>query len=254
MRNNRYTIESVDNALQLILMLQSEGTVQLSQVARELGVARSTAHRLLGTLVRRGFAVQDDHRRYAPGPAISAAPVETTRNLTRLRKQAHSYLRALSTRSGETTHLMIREGAQVRFVDSVEGLQALRISSRIGVTLPAHVTSGGKALLAELDRQELIELYQEVADPPNLSSLLRVLTPVRQRGYGANIGESERGVTAVGVRVRRRDSASIAALTVSAPSIRLPRGRIPEVAEMLRAVVRQLESDLIDSGLEYSIT
>jgi DNA-binding IclR family transcriptional regulator len=147
---------------------------------------------------------------------------------------------------------MIREGVRIRFLDSVECLQTLRIGSRVGVILPAHVTSGGKAMLAELDREDIARLYRNEPEPPDLKPLLRSLRSVLQRGYGTNVGESERGVTAVGVRVRVPDAASMAAVTVSAPSFRLPRARIPDVAEMVHDAVRQIEADLAEPAAEPS--
>ena len=68
-----YLLESVDNALRLLQMLRDVGAVRLNQAATELGIARSTAHRLLAMLVYRGFAVQDEKRTYHPGPAMGAA-------------------------------------------------------------------------------------------------------------------------------------------------------------------------------------
>lgn len=244
MRNNDYTVESVDNALRLLLMLQSEGCVRLSAAAAELGVARSTAHRLLGTMIGRGFAVQDDQRRYLPGPAFVGAPTDTKPSTARLRAVAQAHLVALGRRSGETVHLMIREGAHVRFLDSVEASHALRIASRIGVTLPAHLTSGGKAMLADLHREDIKQLYRHEPDAPPLAPLLRTLETVRRQGYGTNIGESERGVTAVGVCVRAEDGSAIAALTVSAPSLRLPHSRIPEEAAIVREAAHDLQREL----------
>jgi IclR family transcriptional regulator, acetate operon repressor len=67
-----YLLESVDNALRLLQMLRDVGAVRLNQAATELGIARSTAHRLLAMLVYRGFAVQDEKRIYHPGPAMGA--------------------------------------------------------------------------------------------------------------------------------------------------------------------------------------
>lgn len=243
MRNSDYTVESVDNALRLILMLQEDGFVRLSRAADELGVARSTAHRLLGTLVGRGFAVQDEQRRYLKGPALSSAGTRPAGS-SRLRDRAREHLTSLCSASGETVHLMVLEGTQVRFVDSVEATQALRIGSRIGTVLPAHLTSGGRAMLADLPRDELETLYRGVPDGPHLSQLVRILSTVRQRGYATNAGETERGVTAVGVRVRAKDRRTVAALTVSAPSLRLPSARIPAVAQMIRDAVSTLESEL----------
>jgi IclR family transcriptional regulator, acetate operon repressor len=245
MRNTRdYTVESVDNALRLLILLQERESLRLSDAARELDVARSTAHRLLGTMARRGFAVQDERRQYRLGPALVQAPPGAGIGPRALRASAQPYLRELTRRLGETSHLVVREGAQVRFLDSVEGQQALRIGSRVGITLPAHLTSCGKALLAELDRDEIVSLYADQRDSPFVAQLLRTLTAVRRRGYGTNFGESERGVAAVGVRVRGPGDASVAAVTVSAPSLRLPRAKISDVAEKLTQAVRRLERDL----------
>ena len=69
-----YSIEAVDNALQLLQLLRDGGALRLKDAAGELGVAPSTAHRLLAMLVYRGFAVQDENRRYVPGPAMGVGP------------------------------------------------------------------------------------------------------------------------------------------------------------------------------------
>jgi len=240
-----YTIESVDNALLLLALLQERESVRLSDVALELKVARSTAHRLLGTLVRRGFAVQDELRRYRLGPALVRHLPAAGVSAGHLRTIAHPILRHLARTLDETSHLMVREGVQVRFVDSVVGRQELHIGSRVGVALPAHVTAGGKALLAELDRDEIVHLYENELPPPHISSLLRTLSAVRRRGYATNFGALERGVTAIGVRIRPPGQASaLAALTVSGQSLRLPRARVQEVAATLMETARRLESDL----------
>jgi DNA-binding IclR family transcriptional regulator len=69
-----YAIESVDNALRILQVLRDSGQARVSDVAAELGIARSTAHRLLAMLVYRDFAIQAADRSYRPGPALSAGP------------------------------------------------------------------------------------------------------------------------------------------------------------------------------------
>jgi IclR family transcriptional regulator, acetate operon repressor len=70
-----YAIESVDNALRILQLLRDSGQVRVSDVAAEIGTARSTAHRLLAMLVYRDFAVQAEDRSYRPGPALSPPPL-----------------------------------------------------------------------------------------------------------------------------------------------------------------------------------
>lgn len=243
MRTGDYTVESVDNALRLLLMLQSEGILRLKDAADELGVARSTAHRLLATLVKRGFAMQDQGRRYVPGPALST-PFSEPPVPGALRSLAHPHLVTLSRQLNESTHLMVRDGTTVRFLDSVEATQALRIGSRVGVVSPAHLSSGGKALLASLSRHEVESLYADLPEGPPLPELLQKLESVRRRGYALNLNESERGISAIGMCLRAADGTAIAAVSVSAPSTRMPRGSIPMTAQALRESVRLVERDL----------
>lgn len=117
-----YGVTAVDNALQIVLMLRErEGRgVSVSEVAGRIGTARSTAHRLLSTLVHRGFAEQDDFRSYHLGPVLRAgasAPV-------RLEDVIRPHLAALRDRIGETVNAMVLEGGLVRMILSAESRNA----------------------------------------------------------------------------------------------------------------------------------
>jgi DNA-binding IclR family transcriptional regulator len=128
---------------------------------------------------------------------------------------------------------MVLEGNGVRFIDGVEGMHVLRVGSPVGMLLPAHRTSGGKALLAELSREELRALYPRdlPGDPATARATLeRQLATIRRRGYATNLGESERGIAAVGACVRDASRRAVAALAVAMPSARCPRARLPDLA------------------------
>jgi IclR family acetate operon transcriptional repressor len=230
-------LDSVDNALRLLLLLRRDGLLRVTQVADELGVAHSTAHRLLASLRHRGFVVQDGSRAYRPGPACaelgSAAYVLGLTPLVRER------LERLNAEVGETVHLVVRTGRDVRFIDGVEGSQVLRVGSRTGMVLPAHRTSGGKALLAELPADQLAALYGE-----ELDAFRRELATTRRRGYGVNVEESERGVVALGVAVHDADGRAVAAITVAAPSARFRRQEMAAVLPALRAAAARIDDDL----------
>src|SRR5262245_62011418 len=104
-----YAIASVDHALRIAAMLQLEGTLTVSQAAVRLGVARSTAHRLLQMLVYRDFAVQDVDRSYRAGPLLELAAHSQSRT-SRLRTVALPHLHRLVDRLGESANLAIRTG------------------------------------------------------------------------------------------------------------------------------------------------
>jgi IclR family transcriptional regulator, acetate operon repressor len=246
MRNNSDGLESVDNALTLLLLLRDEGRVRLSDAAERLGVARSTAHRLLSTLRNRGFAVQGSDRAYRPGPALYRLGMSQRTDYD-LIETARPHMLWLNNRVGETVHLMVRSATQVRFLHSVEATHALRVGNRAGAVLPAHLASGGKALLAELTVTELAELFTTPprdSDTPmvNVTELQRRLAPVRRAGFAVNSGATERGITALGAAVHESGGRAVAALSVSAPSLRMSRLQVNEVAPVLLEAVHRMEA------------
>lgn len=245
MANDTPAATSVDKALALVLMLHDAQQIRVSEAADALGVARSTAHRLLGQLRAREFAVQDARRVYRPGPALRALS-STPNNPPDLRRVLHDQLLAFSRRVAETVHLMVLEGNGVRFVDGIEGPHTLRVGLRTGVVLPAHSTSGGKALLAALSQDDLRALYPRGLPASGngnalatLPALVRHLAQVRRRGYATNINESERGITALGCAVVDGTGRTVAAMAVAAPSVRTPRERVAELAPVLVASARE---------------
>jgi DNA-binding IclR family transcriptional regulator len=237
-----YGIQSVDHALHLALLLQQEGPLRLSEAAVRLGVARSTAHRLLAMLVYRDFATQDDDRRYVAGPVLRLPPAPEP--VAELRRGALPHLQALTARSNETTNLMVLVGDQVRFIASVECAQALRVGDREGRVLPAHLASGGKALLATRIEDEVRELYNGPASPVcDVESLLRALRRIRRQGFALNDQQTETGVTAIGCVIPGRAGAVPAAISIAMPTARYHRGRLTEWAGLLTAAAEQIARD-----------
>lgn len=248
MQNERsYLIESVDNALLLLLLLRERGQVRVAEAAEYLEVARSTAHRLLAGLRHRGFVVQDTHHVYRPGPVFGSLGLTAGRDL---RLIAYPRLRELHGEVDETVHLMVLEGNGVRFIDGIESTQALRVGTRVGVLLPAHCTSGGLVLLAELPAGELDALYPRglPAAPGNAISTLpelhRRLAAVRRGGYAVNQGESERGIVAVGTCVRDSTGRALAGLAVAMPAARGPASRLPELRAAVQTHAERIRRDL----------
>jgi IclR family transcriptional regulator, acetate operon repressor len=245
-----YAVESVDNALRILQMLRDSGQVRVSDVAAELGIARSTAHRLLAMLVYRDFAVQSEDRSYRPGPAIAAEPLrgEPTQ---RLRQVMRPHMQALCDQVAETINLVVRLGTQTRFLHTVESAHVLRVGNRQGTILPAWKTSGGKVLLAELPDAQLTALLRGAGGRPpegmtaaERRSLVTQLRLVRDQGYAENIEESESGVCAIGVCVRDRLGDPVAALSVSAPSVRYTPDRSRVFLRELRTTVASAQADV----------
>jgi len=245
-----YAIESVDNALRIVQALRDSGRVRVSDLAADLGIARSTAHRLLAMLVYRDFAIQADDRSYLPGPALSAQPLRGE-PAQLLRQALRPHMEALCDQVSETVNLLVRLGTQTRFLHTVESTQILRVGDRQGTILPAWRTSGGKALLADLPDAQLTALLRGAGGRPpegithaERRSLAGELRRVREQGYAENLEETESGVCAVGVCVRGRTGEAVAALSVSAPSVRYTPDRARLFVQALRAAAARAEPDI----------
>jgi DNA-binding IclR family transcriptional regulator len=244
-----YTVTSVDNALRIAAMLQLEGTLTVSEVADRLGVARSTAHRLLAMLVYRDFAEQDESRAYRAGPVLELA-AHSQSETSRLRSAGLPHLRRLVELLDESANLTVRTGDTARFIASVESRQPLRVGSREGMVFPAHRVTGGLLTLAGLDDAELMSVYAEgkyvdrAGERPDLRRLKRELATIRKKGFAVNEHRSERGVVAIGVPVRDEDGTPTAGLSISMPSVRYDRNALSQVVSTLESAARALEADL----------
>lgn len=230
-------LESVDNSLRLLLYLSANARVGVSDVAERLGVAPSTAHRLLSTLRFRGFVTQAKDRTYRPGPALEQL-VSMRMRRSDLADVVLPCLTELRDATDESAHFGVLVGPQMRIIASVESTQPLRVGSRSGVMLPAHLAAGGKTLLAELDPRDLDELYPPGGtDNPRLTSaamtsLRQELRRVRRQGFGLNHEQTERGITVIGLLVVEDDE-PVGAISLSMPSVRYQPRTVPELVRKM---------------------
>lgn len=230
----QYPIESVDNALRLLLLLGEQPEIRLSEATRYLGVASSTAHRLLAMLAYRGFVRQDPvSKAYLPGPSLTGVAFAIFGRLD-IARSAAPIMRALSEQLRETVHVGMLDGASVRFVAAVEGPAAVRVASRLGRALPAHCTSTGKVMLAQLSAAELRALLPRerlkritAHSIGSRAALEAELAAIRERGYATNREESEEGVASVAVPIPTRAPGLRLALNAAAPQNRLDAARYP---------------------------
>lgn len=237
-----YSIESVDHALRLAVLLQQEGPLGVTEAAGRLGVARSTAHRLLSMLVYRDFAVQGADRRYAAGPVLgSPARIEP---VAHLRHAALPHLRALVDRTGESANLMVLLGTQVQMVATAECDHVLRVGDREGRLLPAHLASGGRALLARLSREEIESRYADGAGDVTGEEVVRIVRQTRRRGFAINDGGTETGLTAIGHPLGDPARSPAAALSVAMPTARYHRRLLPDLGAALAEAAAAIDRDL----------
>lgn len=248
-RRPAYAVTSVDHALRIAAILQLEGGLTVTEVAERLGVARSTAHRLLAMLVYRDFAVQDEDRVYRAGPVLELAS-HSQSAASRLRAVGLAHLGELVDRVQESANLIVRTGDTARFIASVECQQSLRVGNREGMVFPAHRVTGGLVLLAELSPEQVEELYAEEryadrpGERPDPAKLRRELATIRRNGFAVNEGRSERGVVAIGRAIRAPGGEAVAGVSVSLPSVRYDPRQLPTFVTALGAAAAAIEAEL----------
>jgi DNA-binding IclR family transcriptional regulator len=240
-------LRSVAAALDVLDCLADEPELGVTELARRLGISKSTAHRLVSTLCQKGFLQQvPETRAYRLGIRLHELG-ELVASRNPLRDHALPLLESLRSQTGETVHLAVPEGNQMFYVERLESYQGLRFSSRVGRLRPIHLTSSGKAVAA---------FNQTVADVACASGFerrtprtirtkdqfLRCLAETRARGYAFSIEEDEPGLASVAAPVLDRAGVARAAISVAGPAARVAGDHMSRTARRVRAAAAQLTS------------
>ena len=236
-------VQSLTRAFDLLeLMADAGGEAGLSELADAAGLPLPTIHRLMRTLVARGYARQEESRRYALGPKLIRLGDSAGRLLG---VWAHPYLSELVELTGETANLALREGDNAVYVAQVPSRHAMRMFTELGRRVPLHTSGVGKAILAQLppgDVDAILARTELVARTPNTITdpavLREQLDIVRARGYAQDDGEYEIGVSCVAVPLA--GTGALAALSVSGPVSRLTAQTRPAIAPLMQDVAGEL--------------
>lgn len=230
------SVQSVDRALDVLEALAEHGgQAGLSEIAALTGLPYGTIHRLLQTLLARGYVRQESDRRYALGGALVRIGGAAERMLA---VWAEPYLAKLVEQSGETANLAVLEGDFVVYVAQVPSPRRLRMFAEVGRRVLPHSTAVGKVLLAE--RPDAAAVLGRTGLPrrtdqtiTTVEAMLDELDRVRERGYALDLGEEENGVHCMAVPVRD-GGRTFAALSVSGPADRMDAIDREDLAAMLR--------------------
>lgn len=247
-------VQSIDRTLDILELLAGTGDdLSLSQMRARLGLPLGTLHRLLATLVRRGYAAQDgETRRYGPGPKLleiaSHATSNSRFNLWRIAKvQLHDLMIA----TGETSNLAAPQDGHAVYIDQAPGPRLMRMFTEVGHRAPFYCSGTGKALLSGFTPQQL-EAYLASArltpwTPRTITSpeALRLeVARTRERGFALDDEEREEGVRCVAAPIFDRAGACVAALSISGPTTRLSRERANELGPRVRAAADECSAQL----------
>lgn len=234
------TVRAVERAI-AILKAFGEGEVELgvTNLSQQLGLGKSTVHRLLRALQQGGLVEQNpETEKYRLSMEILQLAGTVLRQMDDVQQVARPYLRALADACQETVNLTVLAGDGALNVDRIPSPRMVRNIGWVGRRMPLHCVSAGKVFLAYMPEAErerilsqgLVRLTEKtIAD---LARLRQELQEVRRLGYGVGLEELEIGLNAVAAPIRDHRGTVIAAVSVSGPSFRITPQSIPQLAAL----------------------
>jgi DNA-binding IclR family transcriptional regulator len=200
-----------------VIDVVSQGLTALQDLATELGLPRSTAHRLAAALVERRYLKFIRGVGYSLGPRLLELGYVTSQQ-TSLQRVAREYLEGLADATGDTVHLGVREGSRALYLDKIPGRRRVEIISRIGELQPLRSTGIGKALILDANEAQLREFYQFEGPKGyavRLSAWLDRMRDYAKNGYSFDLEENEDQIRCVAAPIRDVTGRIVAAISVS---------------------------------------
>ena len=245
------SIRAVERALDVLLCFTSQTPeLSMTQISEQVGINKSTVHRLLGTLEKKRFVEREAATgMYRPGIRLLQMAYLTLEH-NDLRRLAAPFLRTLCDQHRENVNLAILDDVDVVYVDVVESQQRVKLAAIPGQRLPAFCTASGKAILAFLPEENLKRILGQGMPKRTeftLSSpeaLYENLSRTREQGFAISMQEYEDGINAVAAPILGGER-PIASISIAGPAYRLTRERMlelgPQVVKAAGEIAREVE-------------
>ncbi len=247
-------IKSIRKSLDLLELLSDNiKEMGITEISKELHMGVSTVYRILTTLKRRGYVIQNQHTlKYTLGiqSFILGSKVQSAMNLVNL---VTPFLKKLSQKTNESINFSILEDREVVCLSKIESPEVLRTDIKIGARLPAHCTAVGKGLLAFLSEQEFTILYgkanKKLYSPTHnsISSVIELkknLKKIKKDGYAIDKEEFKIGINCLGVPILNNEGKSITDVSVTGPSSRFNLSEIKKLKNILINISKDISDQL----------
>jgi DNA-binding IclR family transcriptional regulator len=245
-----YNITALQRGLRLLQLFgESSQGLTAKQVADRSRLPVSTVHRFLANLEAAGF-LNCTGNVYHLGIACFAIGQAALSQLD-IRRVSLPYLQQLNRQTRETVHLTVRHGATAVYVEKLDSTEQLRIYSRIGAAVPLYCTAVGKVMLAYMPDDQLDQILTPLTlkrftpnTVGNLQQLQAELQRVRKNGYACDLEEHELHIRCVAAPIWDHAGAVNASLSITAPTVRMPIGRLRQLAPLIQAAGLQISLGL----------
>jgi len=247
-RAESQSVRAVERALEILLLFSLEQQeLSITEIARSVGLSKSTVHRLLTALQTKGFVQQNpENQKYSLGMVLLHLGHVVSEQLD-IRRLARPLMRQLERETGETVNLNVnRDGYRV-CIEKVESHHDVRHFVEIGKRLPIYCGASGKVLMAYMEPDEVEEIVRRtglspytsrtIADP---AALRQELEAIRRRGYATSTSERVEGASSVSAPVRDSTGKVVASLTISGPSFRFTPEKVLDFIDKVRAAAAEL--------------
>jgi len=230
--------------------------LQLKDVALQTGINKSTAYRFLAHLEHEGYVFRDSSGAYAIGVRLARLASGMSYQTT-LRKISRPVLQQLWRATGETVNLAVLDGREVLYLDVMESSHTFRLVSQVGLRRPVYCTALGKAMLAFVPEEDQQYFFTGLAfekftahTVKNVAQLRKDFAQIRQRGYAIDNEEAYLGSRCIGAPIFESSGKIAAALSVSGPTTRVTREKVPVFAAAAKnaaiAISRSLGYSVVD--------
>lgn len=235
-------IQSLERAFSIIEAMTTASDSSISQLARDTSLNKTTVYRMLDTLVDLGYVMRDSGtEKYSLTLKFLTISASQLANYD-IHKRMRPVLEQIAKISGETVHLVERQGETVVYIDKCESnSNSVRMVSRIGMTSDIFTTAVGKAMLAKQDDKEIVRLWNCYSHDKKtehtiteLSLFINEIENVRKLGFAVDNEENELDVRCVAVAIPNSNGEYKYAVSISAPKSRTDDDTLKIRAQLLK--------------------
>ncbi|SNR96936.1 transcriptional regulator, IclR family [Anaerovirgula multivorans] len=245
-------VQSVDRALSILEVLSDyEEGMGITEISSKIDLHKSTVHRLLLTLIKKGYVEQNPNtNKYKLTLKLFELGNKSIEKMD-IRTVAKPYLQQLKELTNEVVHLVVREGAEIVYIDKVESENKIRMHSRIGTKSPMYCTSVGKAIMAYLTEEEVENIWQAIEIKrfteytiTDLKVMKETLKRIREEGYALDEEENEIGIRCIGAPIFNHIGEVCGAISISGPTIRVTKERINDFKNNILMISDKISKEL----------
>ncbi|WMJ80932.1 IclR family transcriptional regulator [Clostridium sp. MB40-C1] len=245
-------VQSVDRSLSILEVLSDyENGLGITEISEKVNLHKSTVHRLLATLIYKGYVEQEDKaNKYKLTLKLFELGNKKIQKMD-LVTVARPYLKELVEKTNEVVHLVVREGTEIIYVGKEESQNTIRTHSRIGHRRPLYCTAVGKSILSYMEDDQIEEIWNKsnvekltehtITD---FNEFKKYLNEVRKNRYAVDEQENEIGVRCVGTSIFNYKGEVCGAISISGSIISFTKEKLEEFSKLVIEYAEKISREL----------